>query len=51
MVNVLEAINLPNSTNNIISQFYLNFRGTTLRGKNNRRMTREAWKACQNELF
>lgn len=33
MVNVLEAINLPNSTNNIISQFYLNFRGTTLREK------------------
>lgn len=33
MVNVLGAINLPNSTNIIISQFYLNFRGTTLRGK------------------
>lgn len=51
MVSVLGAINLPISTNNIISQFYLNFRGTTLREKNNRRVTREAWKACQNELF
>lgn len=50
MVNVLEAIHLPNSTNNIISQFCLNFRGTTVE-KSTRSVTREAWKACQNKLF